>query len=523
MKMNVIYIKSPDSAWIDIANILKKKNSWNTVGWIGQKKYKINFDKFSKDNKANYFDQELFFSNEIDYYLNQQIHTKVNVDEILKKMKFHIPIIYEQINRWFDYAISENKNLKKLFLSKMIADISKFIEIYKIDIVVCPTVPHRIYDYVFYALQLIKNKPFLMVENTSGIRIKNNNLVNLNFGIYNVYFRTSYINNIKLNSNHKFDSEISKVLQYFKDKNDSIKYTYILANEKTTESLLYKSKLLIPKRIKLYLGFIIRNFFQGNDKTGLYLEKNSKTFCAKSSIKKNVTYKLLIHNNSQKAFNFYLNNSIKSDFPEKSVFFAGSRHPERSHCPDAGLLYDPLRILTKLSTNLPNDYFILYKEHPNNFNQPFEDPRKNIDFYKKLLELKNIIFIHPKIHSNHLIDVSSIVATATGTAGFEAAIRGKQSIIFGSCWYETLGSVKKLNNSFEIKNYFKNFRILDEKSIRKEISILLNKIYSCSFDLNYRRNNLVNFNDKSNPLYLKKLDLISEMYSNTYSTYKKFN
>ena len=88
------------------------------------------------------------------------------------------------------------------------------------------------------------------------------------------------------------------------------------------------------------------------------------------------------------ALNYYLNNSTNEIINNNYVYFAAGRTPERTQCPDAGFFFNPLRILNKLSKCLPNNVFILYKEHPSCFLEPYEDFRKSKNYYEYLKSLK---------------------------------------------------------------------------------------------------------------------------------------
>lgn len=73
---------------------------------------------------------------------------------------------------------------------------------------------------------------------------------------------------------------------------------------------------------------------------------------------------------------------------------------------------------------------IYVKEHPR------ISKNRNVDYYKRLLAMPNVKLISQKSDNYSLIDNSFAVANITGTAGWEALLRGKPSIIFGSIHYQ---------------------------------------------------------------------------------------
>ena len=56
-------------------------------------------------------------------------------------------------------------------------------------------------------------------------------------------------------------------------------------------------------------------------------------------------------------------------------------------------------------------------------------------YYKQIAALQNVKLISPAISSFELISKSQAVATATGTAGWEALVKGISVLYFGYPWY----------------------------------------------------------------------------------------
>ena len=154
---NILYLKTPDYHWLKISDQLKKNYDWNCLGWIGnpkKNKYIDNIDLF--------FDQNIFFLNKVDsYYRGKKLNTNSEeLYEIKKKIKYHYPIIIELIDRWIDNSKFKNNKLKIKYINKLVNDIFIFLKFYKIDLIISPTIPHRIYDYVFYLIFNFQKKPF---------------------------------------------------------------------------------------------------------------------------------------------------------------------------------------------------------------------------------------------------------------------------------------------------------------------------------------------------------------------------
>ena len=105
------------------------------------------------------------------------------------------------------------------------------------------------------------------------------------------------------------------------------------------------------------------------------------------------------------------------------------------------------------------------------------------------LKRKNVIFANVADSSMELIKKSSIVATVTGTVGWEAIRLLKPVITFGNAYYNFLPGVFFWNNSINIKKISKtkvNEKILLDKihTLSKKMGFGLDSVdYSSAEDL----------------------------------------
>jgi len=76
------------------------------------------------------------------------------------------------------------------------------------------------------------------------------------------------------------------------------------------------------------------------------------------------------------------------------------------------------------------------KEHPTQFDYYRQGDRGRPPWYYSDLEsLENVRLVPVESDSFRLIDNAVAVATVTGTAGWEAVIRGTPALVFGDPWY----------------------------------------------------------------------------------------
>lgn len=85
--------------------------------------------------------------------------------------------------------------------------------------------------------------------------------------------------------------------------------------------------------------------------------------------------------------------------------------------------------LIDLVEKLSKSYNIIIKEHPNVIGL------RSPNLYDKLLKFKNVYFASMHVDSNYLIDLSDAILVWTGTAGFEAALRGKPVLTVDMPYY----------------------------------------------------------------------------------------
>lgn len=142
------------------------------------------------------------------------------------------------------------------------------------------------------------------------------------------------------------------------------------------------------------------------------------------------------------------------------VYFAAPFQPESATLPDAGVYVDVLLILTMISDAIPEDWIIYYKEHPATFDSKMMGGHlyRSAEFYKKVSKIPKVKMIYHRTDSFKLIDHSVLVASATGTVGWEAVVRGKASLAFGQSWYLPCEGVFLIKSSEDLENVIKKVR-----------------------------------------------------------------
>ena len=128
-----------------------------------------------------------------------------------------------------------------------------------------------------------------------------------------------------------------------------------------------------------------------------------------------------------------------------------------------------IEVIRNLALNLPIGMKVLVKEHPRALGF------RPLDYYRKLLEIPNVLLVDPRLATQQVIRHAALVAVISGSTGFEAAVLGKPVVVFGSPTYSglsatmvrTVGSLHELGS--EIGDLFYEYRI-DEEALERFIA-----------------------------------------------------
>jgi hypothetical protein len=126
----------------------------------------------------------------------------------------------------------------------------------------------------------------------------------------------------------------------------------------------------------------------------------------------------------------------RADFSQPYIYVPLHRQPEMTIDVLGGKYGDPARAIEELSVTAPGNWMIYVKENPKQ-TATAREPR----FFRRLNALSNVKLVRPDTDTFELIRNAKCVATWSGTAGWEALLMGKPSIVFGLAWYRCLPGV----------------------------------------------------------------------------------
>ena len=85
---------------------------------------------------------------------------------------------------------------------------------------------------------------------------------------------------------------------------------------------------------------------------------------------------------------------------------------------------------------MPDNYKLLYKEHPHTFSPPYKDLFRGVLFrnkeYYETISKMDIDFIPIEYNNIELFDISNFTVSLNGTVLIESIVHKVDSIIFGN-------------------------------------------------------------------------------------------
>jgi hypothetical protein len=177
-------------------------------------------------------------------------------------------------------------------------------------------------------------------------------------------------------------------------------------------------------------------------------------------------------------------NTKKNIASDLFIYFPLQLEPERTLLIAAPYFSNQLETIKNIAKSIPIEYKLLVKEHPMQKVRSW----RNIEYYKEIMRLPNVELIHPSISNEEVIKKCSLVITATGTAGLQAALYQKPSIVLADVNYQTLPSVNRIKNIEELPKKIKS--MLGKKISLDDFSKLTNIILENSFKIDESSNSI---------------------------------
>lgn len=203
----------------------------------------------------------------------------------------------------------------------------------------------------------------------------------------------------------------------------------------------------------------------------------------------------------KKMLSFYSQHSYQPDLAKRYIYCPLHYQPECTTSPMADIFVDQLLIVQMISFFLPQDVMIYVKENPR---QPLWN--RTIDFYQDLLDVRQVRLIPRDFNSFRLIENSIAVATATGTAGWEALFRQKPVMLFGSIFYQSAPGVFAIRNAKDcqvaLQNILTNSSVPNLEDIKLFLKVMEANSVVGYYDQDYATVATVTEEENVNNIYL---------------------
>jgi hypothetical protein len=167
----------------------------------------------------------------------------------------------------------------------------------------------------------------------------------------------------------------------------------------------------------------------------------------------------------------YLLKEKSNSLPKDFVYFPLHVEPELAVSPLGGHFEEQFEAVRFIASKLPRGWKVVIKEHPH---QSGFGPRPK-GFYKRFDSIPCVELVKTEFNSLELISKSQVVATITGSAGFEALRLGKPSWVLGYPWYLSAPGVSQIDSSADLEQAYaalKFFEPTTDDMLSKYVDLL---------------------------------------------------
>jgi hypothetical protein len=144
------------------------------------------------------------------------------------------------------------------------------------------------------------------------------------------------------------------------------------------------------------------------------------------------------------------------------AFFPLHTEPEVTLLVHSKPYLNQIEAVRLLSHNLPVGMKLVVKEHP------WSIGKRPLSYYRKLLEIPNVMLAHPSMKSRELISHSQLITVIAGSIGFEGLMLNKPVIVLGGAPFSFLSSsmIRHISNpnllGDQIRDLLENYQFKEE-------------------------------------------------------------
>jgi hypothetical protein len=443
-EIRAIYHEFADSYRMAIVDTLFQEQGWNPVLMTSNHLDLIQ-KKVAKDYASCILQNSLSLRRgEFDYKkIGSMVPIDATIIESLSKYELSFLSNQQDTTEW-NFSYRERRRFYYDFLNYW----NTVIQNLKPQIIVLFTWPHTPTCYSLYLLCKHHYKiPVIFLDTvpllSGGHHLIGTSLEELHLPIMNVYTSAEM-----LTPSESVEKYLSDIRSPEVKSPDHILTTY---KQSIRNSRGFRLKSLIHIFIRM-----LKNGGKSLD-AGLAWKKNKKPFGSNESRLTEWDHYWFVERTRRRnkaLLGTYEPLCITPDFEKKYLYFAASYQPEATTSPNAGVYEDFFLVLDILSSIIPDDWVIYYKENPTTFNaSPWAKGslRRDKSYFERLNAYSNIQLVSSSTATFTLIDEAMAVATVSGTVAWEAALRGKPALAFGNAWYMGCKSILHISSREDAK------------------------------------------------------------------------
>jgi len=339
---------------------------------------------------------------------------------------------------------------------------SYIIEHKKIESIVVFDTPHSFYSHILYELCKLKKK----------------NIVKLEYHYFTDY--SILLNQDKwplIPKEYKKDETIETIKDELPE---NLRKAVFSSSKYLTQYKSNETKAIVKQNvfsnIKLYSRFFdkaAKNIIMGI--FPFFFKKEILHFASLNGIRNRFKYRFFLNFQLFKLiklnilYNKIANKNLSLDC--NYIFVGLHMQPEKTSQPMGGEFDNQLMMIKIISDSIPKGWKVYVKEHPNQFNVkkiPNKHYRDKL-FYDCVQKIENCEFVPLEIDSEDLINNSKMVATLTGTLGWEAITKNIPALVFGKTYYMACRACRVISSVNTCKKAIDELSEMNENEMKIEI------------------------------------------------------
>lgn len=409
----------------------------------------------------------------VDVFLEKHLNTSwILTTSDIKKCKHIESMAMRLMDR--SSLLNMSSFLRKRYYLFLLNYFKSILESNSITDVVTFDTPHSFYSHIFYELAKIKGLNFITLE-------------------YHYLPEFSVMFNQpdypKIPYDYKVGANLSELkanLPVEIKKNIFRESAFLnLYKSKETKAIIKKNRFTKAKLYFRFLEKVLKNTVMG---IFPFLFKNEVLhFSSLNNLSNRFVYRQLLNYKLIKLINYnVLYNKLANadlDYSENFILVALHMQPEKTSQPMGDEYDNQMIMINILSQSLPSGWKLFVKEHPNQFNVK-KIPNvhyRDKNFYTFINKLENVSLVPLEVDSKFLIKKSKLVATLTGTIGWEAITQFTPALVFGNTYYMHCKCAGIVDSVETCKSHIAQLSLLTKEKMTEEIYRYLNYY----FEMNY--------------------------------------